>query len=183
MAQARRQATRSQGPAGWVVLLGLMVLALVIAATNKGCADDEISPAAQSPTSTATSTVAAEATAQQAIIDQISAQLSQSPITFVTGKTDLAPTSRVTLDRVAAILSANPTLNPEIRGYTDDEGDAAKNEQLSKDRAQAVVDYLVGKGIAATRLIAVGLGEANPLVENTTPANRAKNRRIEFALR
>jgi len=167
------------GPAGWVVLLGLMVLALVIAATSKGCGDSEpTSPAAQSPTtSTGTSTGAAGV----AVIDQINDEIDRTGVQFVTGKADLTATSRTTLDRIAAILTTNATVKAEVRGHTDSQGDAAKNLELSQQRAQAVVDYLVQKAIPVARLSAKGLGETVPIDDNNTEAGRAKNRRVEFA--
>jgi outer membrane protein OmpA-like peptidoglycan-associated protein len=70
----------------------------------------------------------------------------------------------------------------EIQGHTDDVGDDAKNLQLSQERAQAVVDYFVGKGVGADRFVARGYGETKPVVANDTDANRAQNRRVEFTL-
>lgn len=181
MAQARREGSPVGGPAGWVVLLGLMVLALVIAATSKGCGDSESSsPAAQSPT-TSTGTATGPA-AGVAVIDQINAEIAQSGIQFVTGKADLTSGSRTTLDRIAAILTTSAAVKAEVRGHTDSQGDAQKNLELSQQRAQAVVDYLVQKGIQATRLTAKGLGETVPVADNNTEAGRAKNRRVEFAI-
>jgi outer membrane protein OmpA-like peptidoglycan-associated protein len=156
-----------------------MVLALVIAATSKGCGDSESSsPAAQSPT-TSTGTGAA---AGVEVIDQINNEIAQSGIVFVTGEADLAPASRTTLDRIAAILAANAAVKAEVRGHTDSQGDAQKNLDLSQQRAQAVVDYLAQKGIVAARLTAKGLGETVPIADNNTEAGRAKNRRVEFAI-
>lgn len=181
MAQARREGSAAGGPAGWIVLLGLMVLALVIAATSKGCGDSESnSPAAQSPT---TSTGTTGSAAGVEVIDQINNTIAQSGgIQFVTGKADLATASRATLDQVATILAANAAVKAEVRGHTDSQGDAAKNLELSQQRAQAVVDYLVQKGIVVARLTAKGLGETVPIADNNTDAGRAKNRRVEFAI-
>ena len=184
MAEARRQPTTSGAPAGWVILLGLMVLALVVAAVNKGCAEEELSPAAQSPT-TSTAPSAGDGGGSAAaldVINKINAQLKQTPVAFVTGKTELAPESKTVLDKTFALLNKNPDVKAEVRGYTDDQGEAAKNLQLSQARAEAVVDYLASKGIPKGRLLATGLGEASPIADNTTEAGRAKNRRIEFAL-
>ena len=179
MAQVRRERSTAGGPASWVVLLGLMVLALIIAATSKGCGGSEqTSPAAQSPTtSTGTSTSAAGL----AVIDQINQEIARTGVQFVTGKADLAPASRTTLDRIATILTTNATVKAEVRGHTDNQGDPNRNLVLSQLRAQAVVDYLVQKGIAADRLSAKGLGQTVPLADNGTEAGRAKNRRVEFA--
>ena len=180
MVQVRRERSAAGAPAGWVVLLGLMVLALVIAAVSKGCGNSEpSSPAAQSPTtSTGTSTTAA---AGVAVIDQINSEIKRTGVQFVTGKADLTPSSLTTLDRVAAILAANATVKAEVRGHTDSQGDAQKNLELSKQRAQAVVDYLTQKGVAAGRLSSTGLGETVPVADNNTESGRAQNRRVEFA--
>ena len=186
MAQARRERPTASGPAGWVVLLGLMVLALVIAAASDGCGADETSPAAQSPTATTQtgSTPAAGAAAAQQVIDQVNAVLkSGGGVPFVVGKSDLAPAGAATLDQVAVILKDNAAVKAEVRGFTDNQGDDAKNLELSRARAKSVVDYLVQKGgIAAGRLTANGFGEANPIAPNDTEAGRTQNRRVEFAL-
>lgn len=185
MAQARRERSTASGPAGWVVLLGLMVLALIIAAASDGCGADETSPAAQSPTATAPTATApaAGAAAAQQVIDQVNAVLRAGGVPFVVGKSELAPASAATLDQVAVILKDNAAIKAEVRGFTDDQGEVLKNQQLSLARAKSVVDYLVTKGgIAAGRLTANGLGEANPIASNDTESGRSQNRRVEFAL-
>ncbi|HBY52212.1 MAG TPA: flagellar motor protein MotB, partial [Marinilabiliales bacterium] len=65
-------------------------------------------------------------------------------------------------------------------GFTDNEGSDETNEKLSQSRAQAVVNYLISKGIVPEMLKAVGYGEKRPLDTNQTPEGRAKNRRVEF---
>ncbi|PID52904.1 MAG: hypothetical protein CSB46_11260 [Micrococcales bacterium] len=69
-----------------------------------------------------------------------------------------------------------------INGYTDDMGDEGFNLQLSKDRAAAVRSALASMGIAADRMTSDGFGENNPKVPNTSAANRAQNRRVEFVV-
>lgn len=90
------------------------------------------------------------------------------------------------LDDIAALLNANPSVEQVvITGYTDRLGSPRYNQKLSERRAQAVKDYLVGKGVAATRLSAVGKGEADAVVEcqqkqrSALIACLAPNRRVE----
>lgn len=85
------------------------------------------------------------------------------------------------LDNVYDIVSRCPELAIRIAGHTDSDGDAAVNQRLSERRAAAVADYLKGKGIPAERLATIGHGETRPLVPNTSRANKARNRRIEFS--
>lgn len=167
-----------------MVLLGLMLLALVIAAIVHDDGTEATSPAAQSPTPTGSTTSTPTGGASgQGVIDQINATLKTGAgLVFVVGKSDLAPASSATLDKVVALLQKNPTVKADVRGYTDDQGDALKNQQLSLARAQSVVDYLKSKGVGPERLTANGFGEANPIESNDTEAGRAKNRRVEFAL-
>ncbi|GAB3996398.1 hypothetical protein GCM10028807_38840 [Spirosoma daeguense] len=99
---------------------------------------------------------------------------------FESGRYDLADKSRTELDRLSAFLQANPTLNVEISGHTDDKGDAAANLTLSQKRAQSVAAYLSKAGITSTRIKAVGYGETKSVVPNTTDENRRMNRRIEW---
>jgi outer membrane protein OmpA-like peptidoglycan-associated protein len=166
-----------------VVLLGLMVLALLIAAVSRGCGDDDPTPTGGTPTTTApTTTSGAGGASAVRVIDQINQEITRTGIQFVTGKSELTAASRATLNTIATILAANAAVRAEVRGHTDNEGDAAKNQQLSQERAQAVVAYLVARGVDAGRLTAVGFGEANPIADNTTEEGRARNRRVEFAL-
>ncbi len=164
-----------------MVLLGLMVLALIIAAASKGCGGDseEARPAAQSPTTTAPA--APDTAAAAEVVNQINTRITQAGgIQFVVGKTDLTQESRTVLNSVAALLKQNAAVKAEVRGFTDSQGDEQKNIQLSQQRAQVVVDYLVQQGIASDRLTAKGLGEATPVATNDTEEGRAKNRRVEF---
>ena len=98
---------------------------------------------------------------------------------FDTGKSVLLPASFTELDQLAAALSAQTALRIEISGHTDNQGNAAANQALSAARAQAVSQYLVGKGIPATRLSTKGKGATLPIAPNTDSENRAKNRRVE----
>ncbi|UOQ98570.1 OmpA family protein [Hymenobacter sp. 5317J-9] len=101
-------------------------------------------------------------------------------IFFDTGKASLRPESTAELERLQKLLTETPALKLEMAGHTDDVGEAAKNQDLSQRRAQAVVAYLTQHGIAAARLSAAGYGETQPVAPNTTKAGRQLNRRTEF---
>ncbi len=103
-------------------------------------------------------------------------------INFETGKATIKANSFTVLDSAYAVLQQFPEVRVEVQGHTDDVGDDAKNLKLSQDRAQAVVDYFVKKGMAADRLVAKGYGETKPMVANDSKANQALNRRVEFLL-
>jgi OOP family OmpA-OmpF porin len=77
-------------------------------------------------------------------------------------------------------LNQYPELNIEIQGHTDYIGSESYNDELSKKRAESVRNYLVSKGIDASRLTVKGFGESVPVADNSTPEGRALNRRIEF---
>ncbi len=99
-----------------------------------------------------------------------------SKTTFKKGVTDK-------LDAIAAIMKEYKDANFTVEGHTDSQGAAAFNQKLSEKRANAVMNYLVGKGIASNRLSAVGFGEDYPVADNKTKAGRAENRRVEISLR
>lgn len=88
--------------------------------------------------------------------------------------------SRAVLDEMVTLLAAEPTWKLLIEGHTDAQGDEAHNQRLSEARAHAVRDALVGRGVTAARLRAVGLGESRPVGDNATEVGRAQNRRVEL---
>ncbi|HET6490691.1 MAG TPA: OmpA family protein [Syntrophales bacterium] len=101
-------------------------------------------------------------------------------ILFDTGSDVIKPESLPTLKSILALLNDSPGLNFSIEGHTDNQGNRAINQPLSERRAAAVRTWLIDKGIAATRLRAVGFGDARPIDSNATPEGRANNRRVEF---
>ena len=101
-------------------------------------------------------------------------------ITFDVGKAVIKPESMGEINRIVKLMTDDPSLKFEVQGHTDNTGNAASNQTLSEQRAQAIVAKLVEMGIAADRLTAVGKGQTNPLADNSTDEGRAKNRRVEF---
>ncbi len=103
-------------------------------------------------------------------------------IFFEFDKADLKPESYPELDRVVELMKKYPNIKVEIAGHTDSIGSEAYNLRLSQRRAEAVVKYLVSKGIDPSRLIAKGYGESQPIAPNDTEEGRALNRRVEFRI-
>jgi outer membrane protein OmpA-like peptidoglycan-associated protein len=103
-------------------------------------------------------------------------------IFFDFNKATLRPESASELDRLVKLLTDLPTLKIEISGHTDNIGASAYNKKLSEQRAKSVVDYLVGKSIAADRLTFVGYGFDKPIATNDTEEGRQMNRRTEFKI-
>jgi outer membrane protein OmpA-like peptidoglycan-associated protein len=103
-------------------------------------------------------------------------------IYFETGKAKLTPESFPELDKVIAFLQENNDLKIEISGHTDNVGGAAYNIKLSGDRAKAVVDYMVSKGIPIEQMVSKGYGPNQPIAPNTTAKGKQMNRRVEFKI-
>jgi outer membrane protein OmpA-like peptidoglycan-associated protein len=104
-------------------------------------------------------------------------------ITFEFNKATLKEESETVLTRAYNAMVANPDVRVEISGHTDNVGSQQYNQKLSLERAQAVRNWLVQKGIASNRMKTVGKGENEPVASNDTDAGRAENRRIEFFVR
>jgi OmpA-OmpF porin, OOP family len=114
--------------------------------------------------------------------DKKKVELAIKLVQFETGKATLLPASNKVLDDVADVLKKYPEYSLSIEGHTDNQGDDARNLDLSQRRAKTCYDYLVAKGVDAARLSHAGFGETKPVADNTTAAGRAQNRRVEFGL-
>ena len=101
-------------------------------------------------------------------------------LSFEFGKAVILPSSYPFLDELSDVLTKDPTWKLKIVGHTDNVGSDASNLELSKKRAIAVSNYLVSKGIDASRITTDGKGETMPIATNDTPEGRDKNRRVEF---
>jgi len=97
---------------------------------------------------------------------------------FEQGQAELLPPVRAGLDTLAQALAARPALRLEVQGHTDNQGDPAINQLLSRRRAEVVCQYLAAHGVAATRLRAVGYGGSRPVADNRQPDQRPRNRRV-----
>jgi outer membrane protein OmpA-like peptidoglycan-associated protein len=97
-------------------------------------------------------------------------------------KWSLRPESFIELDRVVKLLSENPAIEIEMSAHTDSRGSDDYNYKLSDNRARSVMDYIISKGIATSRIISQGYGETKPVAANDTDENRQLNRRVEFKI-
>ncbi|HJM29386.1 MAG: fasciclin domain-containing protein [Acidimicrobiales bacterium] len=103
------------------------------------------------------------------------------PVLFAVGSPFIAESSKSVLERVAQILIENPEGNLEVEGHSDTDGPEDINLDLSKSRAEAVMEFLISKGVEPTRISAIGYGETRLKVDpEVTAQDRADNRRIEF---
>ncbi|MEW6469400.1 MAG: OmpA family protein [Bacteroidota bacterium] len=119
---------------------------------------------------------------------KVGAKVTLNNLFFDSGKSTLRKESNLELDKLVKILKDYPEISIEIAGHTDSKGDDKLNEKLSQARAQAVVNYLIKKGIDKKRLIAKGYGEKLPVAPNTKPDGKPNpegmqlNRRVEFKI-
>ncbi len=101
-------------------------------------------------------------------------------ILFEVNSAVLLPRSYAQIKRIADLLEKYPDLIFSVEGNTDSDGTETHNQELSEKRAKATIDALVGMGISAERLSYKGLGESEPISDNTTPKGKSQNRRVEF---
>src|SRR6266699_4632552 len=109
--------------------------------------------------------------------------LGKARIRFESGKADIVADSAGLLDRLIETALRCPTVNIEIAGHTDTDGEEAVHQALSEKRAQAVTDYLVKAGLPANRFLPVVYGSAQPIAGNDTDEGKAQNRRIDFVVK
>jgi len=112
----------------------------------------------------------------------IGSKIALRNIFFDVAKATLRPESNGELERLVKLMKEVPNLKIEISGHTDNTGSATVNETLSQQRAEAVVQYLTTKGIAASRMRAKGYGASVPVATNNSDDGRQQNRRTEFEI-
>ena len=116
------------------------------------------------------------------IADEPSKPVVLQNVFFETGSATLSSTSDTELDELANTLLANEQIKVQIAGHTDNVGSTADNLLLSQQRAKSVVQALIQRGVAQSRLSAVGYGETQPIATNDSEAGRQQNRRTEFRI-
>lgn len=108
--------------------------------------------------------------------------LSIQVVNFELDKALIPEANKPFLDRAATIIQQVPDMELMIIGHTDNQASNAYNMNLSRDRAEAVKEYLVSKGVDASKLTTKGMGETDPIADNSTEQGRFRNRRIEFTV-
>jgi outer membrane protein OmpA-like peptidoglycan-associated protein len=108
--------------------------------------------------------------------------LNEDAVRFDTNKSTLTTQARANLDKLVPVFTEYSDTNIEIFGYTDSTGKPDYNLSLSGQRAASVKNYLISKGLVASRFKTTGLGIAEPIATNDTPEGRSQNRRVEFAI-
>ena len=189
------EACGSRGRSGWKTVNGM----------NPGVAGDLRYVAMQRSAGGATTTVAVAVNPQRSFVDvvetaamdtgMVSAEALGAALDdtgsvvldglyFATGSAELLPESDAAIAQAAALLQSRPDLRLDVQGHTDNVGNDAANLTLSRRRAQAVADALIGgHGIASSRLGVRGFGASRPIADNGSEEGRAKNRRVELVRR
>jgi OmpA-OmpF porin, OOP family len=101
-------------------------------------------------------------------------------INYETGKSDIKPESQSIVDQIVEMLRQNKELKISIEGHTNNVGDNNSNQTLSENRAKAVMNALIARGIEKSRLSYKGCGSSKPIADNATEEGKAKNRRVDI---
>lgn len=113
-------------------------------------------------------------------VEKIGAAIVLEGVVFDVNKATIKPESESILTKALKTFTDNPDIAVEIRGHTDNSGNAKKNQKLSADRAESVRQWMIARGVDGNRISTKGFGSDSPLAPNDTPENKQKNRRIEF---
>ena len=106
--------------------------------------------------------------------------VNMADVLFETGKYNLSNDAQLKLAKLSGIIQAHPGLNLAIEGYTDTTGSEDFNMKLSQQRADTVRQFLISQGLSPDIITSKGLGQANPVADNSTAAGRKANRRVEI---
>ena len=106
--------------------------------------------------------------------------VNMADVLFETGKYALSTDAQLKLAKLSGIIQAHPGLNLAIEGYTDTTGTPDFNMKLSQQRADTVREFLISQGLSADTITAKGMGQDNPVADNSTAAGRKLNRRVEI---
>ena len=106
--------------------------------------------------------------------------VNMADVLFETGKYALSQDAQLKLAKLSGIIQAHPGLNLAIEGHTDTTGSADFNMKLSQQRADTVREFLISQGLSPDTITAKGMGEDNPVADNSTAAGRKQNRRVEI---
>lgn len=107
----------------------------------------------------------------------------ESDVLFEVNSASLNADSRSALDHAASVLHEFGKTAVVAQGHTDSTGSETYNQTLSERRAESVMNYMIGRGVEPTRMVAVGYGEAQPVADNGSPVGRSQNRRVELLLK
>lgn len=109
-------------------------------------------------------------------------KVNMADVLFDTGKYDLRSPAREALAKFSGIVLAHPGLRLEVEGHTDSVGSDAFNQELSEQRANAVMTFLVSQGLPQSSITSRGFGKTDPVASNDTPQGRQQNRRVEIII-
>ncbi|MEM1214840.1 MAG: OmpA family protein [Bacteroidota bacterium] len=153
-------------------------------ATNRGCPDTDNDSVIdiEDPCPNEPGPVSNQGCPELAEEDRVVILEEVKNIEFESGSDRLRNSSYPVLDKVVDILERYPGYQANIDGHTDSIGNADANQNLSERRARACYNYLISKGVLATRLNYRGFGETYPIADNRYAPGREQNRRVEFNL-
>ena len=181
-------ADRPESVGFWDKAWPVLVLGFITALFIRACVPSGALPPTPAPFDTTAATQSANARALAAL-EAISANtppeavlkaLNLPTVNFASGSAEIPPDAKPVLLRAAIVIQMLPAnLRLEIAGHTDNTGTAEANMLLSRQRAQAVADFLLASGVPRERVFAQGYGDARPVASNATEEGRFHNRRIE----
>lgn len=176
----------------WAWLLPLLLLLAIGAwllsrshnnnetATNTAPVTDSTKPDNSAGTQGQTANNWTAASIADAIRQNGRVSFTDNEVHFTTASAALAGDSQAVLDQTAQVLKDNPDWKMRVVGHTDSTGSASANDTLAQQRAQSVMAYLTGHGVAGNRLRVEAAGQHQPAATNATDTGRAENRRVEL---